>query len=135
MINGLGVGDLFVLDIRYIPDEDLFRYYSLADLIVLPYRKIYQSGVLLMAMTFGVPVVASNIPGMCEIVVDQENGLLFKSGDFVSLAEKIDFAIQNPNELIRYSCRAKLLLDKEYSWDGIGEQTVNLYYSISKTGS
>ena len=85
------------LDIRYIPDEQVSNYYCAADFVVLPYKKIFQSGVLLMAMSYGTPVITSNIPGMTEIVTDGINGLTFQSEDVASLAASLLGALSMDN--------------------------------------
>ena len=67
--------------VRYIKNEEVPLLYAASDLVVLPYERIYQSGVLLMAMSFARAVVVSDIPGMLEIVRDGETGYVFCNGD------------------------------------------------------
>ncbi|MBM4137529.1 MAG: glycosyltransferase, partial [Nitrospira sp.] len=47
----------------------------------------------------GVPVIASNVGGIPEIIQDGVNGFLFKQGDFRDLANKLQFIIQNPKKI------------------------------------
>lgn len=80
-IDALGITNNCVCHTRYIPNAATTNYYAAADIIVLPYRKIYQSAVLLMAMSYGKPVVVSDIEGMTEVVTDGVNGRVFSSSD------------------------------------------------------
>ena len=77
-------------DLRYISDEDVPRYFETADIAVFPYKKIFNSGSILLAMTFGTPFVAPSmgaIPGISpdgNIIYDQlEEGL----SDAIGLSE------------------------------------------------
>ncbi len=76
--------------IRHISNQERNRLFSAADLIVLPYSRIYQSGVLLQALSHGVPVIASRLPAFEEIIVDGVNGLLFEPDNLKQLALQID---------------------------------------------
>ncbi|RKT60442.1 glycosyltransferase involved in cell wall biosynthesis [Azonexus fungiphilus] len=129
LIDKLDVSDFFKLDIRYIPDEELAVFYSAAYCIVLPYKKIYQSGVLLMAMSFGVPVIVSSLPGMLEVVDDGKNGFVFESGNALSLADKIDYALSNTAVVDEVKGSALNLMRLNYSWEVVAKDTAVLYVS------
>lgn len=113
--------------IRYIPDSEVSAYYSAADLIVLPYKKIYQSGVLLMAMSYGTPVLASDIPGMCEVIDSGRNGYLFKSEDVAALSDAIVDLISDPESMAAMAEEALLDMKNEYSWETIGTKLASVY--------
>lgn len=117
------------LHIRYIPDDELSTFYSMADLIVLPYRKIYQSGVLLMAMSFGVPVLTSNLSGMTEIVNDGVNGYTFESGDVGDLAEKLIYVLSKLDQTSVVK-NAELDMLTRFSWTTIAKNTISVYARV-----
>ncbi len=118
------------LEIRYIPDDEISAFYSCADLIVLPYRKIYQSGVLLMAMSYGVPVLASDLPGMREIVRDEVNGYLFESGNAESLARKLVDVFSAEESLSKVVANASKDMETSFSWNEIALKTLATYQKI-----
>jgi len=60
LICQLGVGDRVEARLRFRPEDEAALSFQAADVVVLPYRKIYQSGVLLMAMSFGCAGVATH---------------------------------------------------------------------------
>lgn len=126
LINELGLSGNVHLDIRYISDVEAELYYKSAEVVALPYRKIYQSGVLLMAMSHERLVVTSDLPGMAEIVVDGQNGLMFPSGEAGALADKLVEALCSPSrDLI--ARRGHQLMKSNFAWADIGARTIETY--------
>jgi len=112
--------------IEYIDDKTRDLLFNAADISVIPYKLVYQSGVMLMSMTYGLPVIASNLPANKEIIIDKENGILFKSEDVFDLSEKISSLIQD-NEMIEKIRKNSInTISREYSWIDIS----NKYYEI-----
>lgn len=77
--------------------EELFKELSRKDVLILP---SYSEGlplVILEAMSMGLPVIASEVGGIPEIVKDKKNGLLFRPGDITTLKEHICCLQKNPN--------------------------------------
>ncbi len=64
------------LDLRWIPDEEIPKLLENARVLAVPYTEASQSGVIPSARTFGLPVVATNVGGLCEQVTDNVDGLL-----------------------------------------------------------
>lgn len=126
LINQYELSQLVHLDIRYIPDQEISKYYSAADLIVLPYKKIYQSGVLLMAMSFGTLVLASDLPGMKQVITDGKNGYLFNSGNSDDLAAKILHIFSQP-DFSKIVGQAQEDMRSRFSWDAISTDVVRAY--------
>ncbi len=130
IIEKNSLSDCITLEIRYIHDNEVSYFYQCADAVVLPYKRIYQSGVVLMAMSFGIPVIVSNIPGMLEVVTDAETGLVFKSEDPTDLARCLNEAERSPQKLQRMAKAAEELMGTKYSWASIGRDTSSLYRRI-----
>ncbi len=118
------------LHIRYIPDQNVATFYRSADLVVLPYRKIYQSGVLLMAMSYGVPVLTSALEGMVEIVNDGVNGFVFEDGNVEKLSLRLVDLLSNPISAKKVALQGKSFVQEHHSWDHVGRETVALYASL-----
>jgi glycosyltransferase involved in cell wall biosynthesis len=129
-IDQLGIKDKCVLHIRYIPNDEITRYFSAADVVVLPYRKIYQSGVILMAMSYGTPVVVSDIPGMTEMITDNVNGYLFSAGSAKSLANRLIRALQDDQGRETVAARALDFIQQNHDWEKIGKMTAELYRTV-----
>lgn len=126
-IDRLGIGDSCMSHIRFIGDDELPYYYAAADLVVLPYGRIYQSAVVLMAMSFGKAVLVSDLPGMTEIVTDGVNGYVFKEGQLSDLVEKLNFALDNKAGLQSVAEQGLQHMRDNYDWNKIGYQTAQIY--------
>ena len=130
LVSENGLEEYVYFDTRYIPDEEVYSIYSAADIVVLPYKKIYQSGVLLMAMSIGVPVLVSDLIPMKDVVSDGENGFLFKSENCADLANKIFEIAQDRNLLKSAADHGYETMCKEFGWKEIGIRTAQIYDNI-----
>lgn len=74
---------------RHVMTDEAARLFGEANVVVLPYRDATQSGVVLSAFAFGVPVVATRVGGLPEYVDDARNGLLVGPGDPAALASAV----------------------------------------------
>ena len=117
-------------DIRYIPNSKVGLYYDAADLVVLPYRRIYQSGVLLMAMSYGKAVLASDLEGMREIVQDNESGFLFQCGNVKSLTDSLVRILADKKMSEHVAVNGKKHVKKEFHWQRIGRLTAECYSEL-----
>jgi D-inositol-3-phosphate glycosyltransferase len=127
MMEDLGIGGSCVSHIRYIPDTEVPFYYAAADLVVLPYRRIYQSGVLLMAMSYAKATVVSDLAGMTEVVTNGVEGYLFPTGDAKALADKLVNALSDPEEVRLVGQRAHSRAKEHHNWAEIGRATADSY--------
>jgi len=73
----------------FIPKEFLQNYYNLFDIMVIPSRFEGFGLTAVESMSYKIPVIASNVDGLKEIIDDGENGLLFNKEDSKMLADKI----------------------------------------------
>jgi D-inositol-3-phosphate glycosyltransferase len=130
LIDELGISDLCMLHIGFIPNEDLERYYAAADIVVLPYRRIYQSGVVIMAMSSERCVVVSDLPGMTEIVTDGQNGYVFSRGSKDALAKQLIQVLKNDLGRKHAAEMALEYMQQHHDWEQIGKSTAEIYQSI-----
>ncbi|OON88456.1 hypothetical protein BXO88_01300 [Oribacterium sp. C9] len=118
------------LDIKFIDDEDIKFYFNAADIVVLPYRQIYQSGVVLLAYAYEKPVIATTEGEFLNVIKNKETGLLVPSGDYNALSKGINWYLDNPNEAKKYAKDGKKDIDLRLNWDTIGRQTIGVYNEI-----
>jgi glycosyltransferase involved in cell wall biosynthesis len=85
-IRRLGLEPYVEVNDRYVPNEEIPKLLERADVLALPYRDATQSGVLRMAVSSGLPVVASDVGAFADEIVDGVTGLLVKPEDPNSLA-------------------------------------------------
>ena len=72
---------------KFIADADVELYFKAADVLVFPYKDIFQSGVLFLGLTFGLPVVASDVGSLSESIVPGRTGEICRPGDVPDLGE------------------------------------------------
>ncbi|AOF82685.1 glycosyl transferases group 1 family protein [Methyloversatilis sp. RAC08] len=131
LIEEGGAAERISLNIRYIPDAEIPAFYGAADVVVLPYRKIYQSGVLLMAMSLGTPVVVSDLPGMTAIVEDRRNGLVFSSEDESHLAQVLEGFFAEPALRDTVVHNARQDMQDKFGWTSVAGQLRTFYENKS----
>lgn len=131
IIETHGISKNIIRHIRYIPDSEVLNYYSACDIVALPYRKIYQSGVLLMAMSFAKPVITSNIKGMTEVISSEDLGYTFESESIHSLSAQLHKALTDKKVSAQKANLGLELMSSDYSWEKIGKSTADLFHSIS----
>ena len=76
--------------IEYIPDEETELYFKAADVLILPYTHVFQSGVLFLGYSFGLPAIAADVGTLKEEIIEGQTGFVFKPQDSSDLASKID---------------------------------------------
>ena len=76
--------------IEYVPDEETELYFKAADVLILPYTHVFQSGVLFLAYSFGLPAIAADVGNLREEIIEGQTGFVFKARDSSDLARKID---------------------------------------------
>ena len=99
------------------------------DVMVLPYEEVYQSAALLMAMSYGLAIIASDVDSFKEVIRQGKNGLMFKSLDEEDLSDKINTLINDSEMLSKLQEGALKSIASEFSWSNIGLQykkTLNL---------
>jgi glycosyltransferase involved in cell wall biosynthesis len=114
---------------RFVPDGELGAYFRRAELVVLPYREIDQSGVLFTALAFGKPLLLSDVGGFPEMVATGA-ARTFPSGDAQALREQLRSLLEDPAARAAMAGAASSAAGGEYSWASIAERTVALYRSV-----
>ncbi|HEV2975918.1 MAG TPA: glycosyltransferase family 4 protein [Solirubrobacteraceae bacterium] len=111
---------------RFVGDDELPAYFARADLVVLPYREIEQSGVLFTALAFGKPLLVSDVGGFGEIAAAGA-ARAAAPGDSAALGQALRELLGDPDELAALAARSRALAAGEYGWDGIARRTLALY--------
>ncbi len=118
-----------ILRIQFIPDEEMESYLKGADVLVLPYKEIFQSGVLFLAYSFGLPVVATDVGSFREEILEGSTGFLCKPGDPTELAKAIEayFASDLYKNLKVRRQELKDYANAQHSWHAVAELTHTAY--------
>ncbi|HEX6573704.1 MAG TPA: glycosyltransferase family 4 protein [Gemmatimonadaceae bacterium] len=135
--NELGVNDKVTFDgvVSSSRIDELFRS---CDALVLP-AVVTETGdteglgvVLIEAMGYGKPVIASAAGGIVDIVKDGDTGLLVPPGNARALADAITRAMDDPRELNDIARRGTAFAEQAFGWDAIVGQLTTVYEAAVK---
>ena len=101
----------------YVPNEEVGRYFSAADVVVLPYVSATQSGIVQIAYQFDKPVIATDVGGLSEVVLNNRTGYIVKpeSPEDVAGAVARFYQEGREEEFVRNIREEK----KKYSWENL----------------
>ena len=118
----------------FIPDDETELYLKAADVLVLPYRQIYQSGVLFLAQSFGLPVLASDVGSLKDDIAEGKTGFLFGREDPGDLAKAIEkyFASALYRDLVVRRQDIRDYAAARHSWDVVGQITMSIYAALRR---
>jgi glycosyltransferase involved in cell wall biosynthesis len=121
-----------LLRAEYIPDEDTEIYFKAADVLVLPYTYIYQSGVLFLGHSFGLPVLAADVGSLKDEIIEEKTGFMFRPADPVDLARAIEkyFASELFANLSSRREHIRQYATKQHSWEEVGRLTMAAYANL-----
>jgi len=119
----LGIAGSVVFD-GAVGDEDLPALYNLADLFVLPSvdRSEAFGIVLIEALASGVPVLASDLPGVRSVVEVGQNGFTFRVRDGVDLAAKMALCLKDDDLRVRMAAAARAIAVSRYNQTAVGAE-------------
>jgi glycosyltransferase involved in cell wall biosynthesis len=118
-------------DVRFLGyRDDVAPFLDRADAFVLPSRAEGISNALLEAMTLGLPVIASAVPGNTDVIEHGANGLLFEVDDPASLASALLRLLDEPDLRGRLGREARRTVDTRYSIEHVGRRYVHLYREL-----
>jgi glycosyltransferase involved in cell wall biosynthesis len=118
--------------IAYIPDEQTELYFKAADVLVLPYTEVFQSGVLFLAYSFGLPVIASDVGSFRDDIVPGKTGYVCLPCDSQDLARAMDDYFES-ELFVNLEQRRREIQDHanaRNSWNTVGETTCNVYRKL-----
>jgi glycosyltransferase involved in cell wall biosynthesis len=121
--------DQIIKRIEFIPDEDAELYLKAADVLVLPYKDIFQSGVLFLAYSFGLPVIATDVGSFREEIVEGKTGFVCRPCDSLDLAQALQTYFES-NLFLHLDSNREAIREyahREHSWDAVAGLTCKAY--------
>jgi glycosyltransferase involved in cell wall biosynthesis len=116
---------------RFVTDPEIPAFFRRADVVVLPYRRIDQSGVLYTALAFGKAMVLSDVGGFSEIGNEHRAARLVPPEDPRALRDALAALVADPSERERLGGRAAEAAAGHFSWDRIARSTLELYEELT----
>ncbi len=114
---------------RFVADDEIPAFFGRADLVVLPYREIDQSGVLFTALAFGTPLLLTAVGGFPEVAATGAAALV-PPADAPALHAALTGLLADPAARARLAAAAREAAATTYSWDAIADRTLALYQSL-----
>jgi len=132
--NSFAQGEI-ILKMQFIPDDEMELYFKAADVTVLSYTEVFQSGVLFLAYSFGLPVIVSDVGSFRDDIISGETGLVCKPCDANGLADAIEtyFASDLFRNLDQHRPRIRDYANARNSWGVVGQLTRDVYVELSGT--
>lgn len=113
-----------------VPNEELSPYYAAADVVAVPSSHEGFPVVVLEAMASGKPVVASEVGGIPEVIVDNKTGFLVEKDNIKQLAEKILILLKNPKKREETGKNARKIVVENHDWKKIAKEYKSEYQRL-----
>jgi glycosyltransferase involved in cell wall biosynthesis len=117
---------------EFISPEHVEELFAAADCVAMPYRRIYQSGVIFLAYRYGIPIVATDVGSFREDIIEGETGCLCSPEDTTAFSETLQKYFSSDMFLHSTETRTRIMqwAEERYSWQKIGKQTVEVYSKL-----
>jgi len=123
----LGIGEKVVFA-GFVPNAELPRYYSLADLGVFPSQENETFGISICeAMACGVPVISTKVGGIPEVIQEGVTGLLVAPRKPQELAEKISLVLMDEFSRKAMGEAARQWVLDKFTWSKVADRLVPIY--------
>ena len=124
MVAAYGLEDEILFFDRFINDNEVSAFFSVADIVAQPYRSATQSGVTQVAYHFEKPMIVTNVGGLSEIVPDGKCGYVVEPNPDSIYRAISDFFVNN--RLQEFSNNVKEE-NKKYLWSAMTASLVEVY--------
>jgi len=113
--------------LKFVPNEEIQIYMNAADIVVIPYKEILTSGAVILAMSFGKPVIAPKM-GCISDILNEKGGFLYQGED--GLLEAMKTALNTSEEKLNKMGKYNFKLAERLNWNSIAENTYEIYKEL-----
>jgi glycosyltransferase involved in cell wall biosynthesis len=113
----------------WLSNEELCDLLNKADVLIAPYKQSTQSGIVITALTYGIPIIATDVGANREFIEDGKDGFLVKPNDPEDLVKKIEL-IYNNRDLLEEFNKNLLVKSKFFEWSFITQKLIEVYREI-----
>lgn len=131
----LGIEHAFRSVPRYIDSREVAAWMELASVAVFPYRTVFQSGALQVALTFGVPIVATRVGAADAVIRDGENGLLVGPEDPPAIAQAVSRLLSDSSLAERLGRAAAADARTRFAWSSVAGTLLDAYARLPEAAS
>ena len=120
-----------ILFIGELPNKEVMDYLKASDIFVLPSLSEGFPNTILEAMLNGLPIIASNVGGISEILADTKNGYLINPKDHMAIAARIKMLLKD-DPLRSHISENNIITANLYNWEKIVNYLESIYFDISR---
>jgi glycosyltransferase involved in cell wall biosynthesis len=113
--------------VKYISDEEVPYYFSAADVCILPYKSATQSGITSIAYHFDLPMLATQVGGLDEMVIENQTGKIIPSPTASDIEKGIVDFYNSDIEHFKAQIQQK---KSELSWSSFAKAVIDLYGNL-----
>jgi glycosyltransferase involved in cell wall biosynthesis len=127
-----GLGNRIIQHVRFIPETEVEVYFKAADVAVIPYVEIFQSGVPFLSYSFGLPVIATDVGSLRDDIIEGKTGFLCRSKNPADLARAIRtyFSSDLYQNLETRRSQIREFANDRYSWMRVGKILDSVYQGV-----
>ncbi len=127
----MGLNDK-VLFVGFVPREEVFAWITLANVTIAPYgwgfsNLLTTPGKIFEYMAFGKPIIATNFPGVSEVIKHESNGLLYSVGSLEDFKGCLLRMLENVSWAEKLGIQAQKDFEGKYSFDLNQRKLISLY--------
>lgn len=128
IISKYRLQDRVIMKTDFIPDQEVHKYFSAADMVVQPYKHATQSGVTQIAYQFNKPMIVTRVGGLGELVPDGKAGLVVEPNE-KAIADAVYrfYSMKLESELVTMVAEEK----KKFSWQSMVQAILDVRKNIS----
>ena len=120
-----------ILNTNYIEDSQVSKYFSSADVCVLPYRSATQSGISSISYHFEVPMITTDVGGLRETIGERGTGVIMENGEPATIARAIEDYFAPENAGMREEMVLNIRREKErLSWGTFCNKLEDFYKTL-----
>ena len=120
-----------ILNTNYIEDSQVSKYFSSADVCVLPYRSATQSGISSISYHFEVPMITTDVGGLRETIGERGTGVIMENGEAATIARAIEDYFAPENAGMRGEMILNIRKEKErLSWGTFCSKLEDFYKTL-----
>lgn len=129
LISRLDISSKISKFVRYINDDEVPSFFSAADVCVLPYKSATQSGIVGISYQYNLPVIATNVGSLKEMIEPYKTGLIVDDPDYMKISDAVIKYFKDGMNL-NYPANIENYKNK-YNWENLANTIINLHSQLS----
>tara|TARA_B100001287_G_scaffold105103_1_gene88353 strand:- start:1248 stop:2378 length:1131 start_codon:yes stop_codon:yes gene_type:complete len=123
IIRKNGIEDKVIWIDKFLTHSEIEKLMIISDVLILPYKSASQSGIVSKAWEYNLPIIANNVGGFSECIINGKSGYIVENNSITTLEEKVNtyFNSNDKNEMTKFILSNKHKFSWEYYISGIWE--------------